>query len=92
MVVGENGAGGFELMVDLWHGDDVAVACKHGGGAADGSGDLEDLGVEDDAGVAAGGGRADNVRAHGAIGSVERNVLVVDDDHFFLGRCLCFRF
>src|SRR5260370_31221614 len=26
LVVGEDGAGGFELVVDLGHGDDVAVA------------------------------------------------------------------
>ncbi len=74
---------GFELVVDLGHGDDVAVAGEHGGGAADGRGDLEDLGVEDDAGIAAGRGGADDVGAHGAVGGVEGDVLVVDDDHVF---------
>lgn len=82
LVVGKDGASGFELVVDLGAGDDVAVAGEHGGGAADGRGDLEDLGVEDDAGVTAGAGGADDVSAHGAVESVERDVLVVDDDHF----------
>ncbi len=81
LVVGEDGAGGFELVVDLGHGDDVAVAGEHGGGATDGRGDLEDFGVEDDAGVAAGGGGADDVGPHGTVGGVEGDVLVVDDDH-----------
>jgi hypothetical protein len=53
LVVGEDGACGFEFVVDLWHGDDVAVAGEHGGGAADGGGDLKD--VEDDAGPGAAG-------------------------------------
>jgi hypothetical protein len=86
LVVGEDGAGGFELVVDLGHGDDVAVAGEHGGGAVDGGGDLEDLRVEDDSGVAAGGGGADDVGAHGTAGSVECDVLVVDDDHGRLGE------
>ena len=43
LVVGEDGAGGFGLVIDLGHGDDVAVAGQHGGGAADGCGDLEYL-------------------------------------------------
>ncbi len=83
LIVGEDGAGGFELVVDLGHGDDVAMTSEHGGGAADGRGDLEDLGVEDDAGIAARGGGADDVGPHGAVGGVERDVLVVDDDHVF---------
>jgi hypothetical protein len=77
LVVGEDGAGGFELVVDLGHGDDVAVAGEHGGGAADGRGDLEDLGVEDDAGVAAGRGGADDVGAHGAVWGCRGDVFVV---------------
>jgi hypothetical protein len=81
LVVGEDGAGGFELVVDLGHGNDVAVAREHGGGAADRRGDLEDFGVEDDAGIAAGRGGADDVGSHGAVGGVERDVFVVDDDH-----------
>ena len=81
LVVGEDGAGGFVLVVDLGHGDDVAVAGEHGGGAANGGGDLEDFGVEDDAGVAAGGGGADDVGAHGAGGGIQGYVFVVDDDH-----------
>ncbi len=81
LVVGEDGAGGLELVVDLGDGDDVAVAGEHRGGAADGRGDLKDLGVEDDAGVAAGGGGAHDVGAHGAEGGGEINVLVVEDDH-----------
>jgi len=81
LVVGEDGAGGFELVVDLGHGDDVAVTGEHGGGAADGRGDLEDFGVEDDAGIAAGGGGTDDVGPHWAVGGVERDVFVVDDDH-----------
>ena len=51
----------------------------------DGSGDLEDLGVEDDAGIASGGGGADDVRAHGAARSGQVYVFVADDDHVFLG-------
>jgi hypothetical protein len=88
LVVGEDGAGRLELVVDLGHGDDVAVAGEEGGGAADGGGDLEDFGVEDDAGVAARGSGADDVGAHGAGGSVERDVLVVDDDHGCLGEAV----
>ena len=84
LVVGEDGAGGLVLVVDLGHGDDVAVAGEHGGGAADGGGDLEDFGVEDDAWVTAGGGGADDVGAHGAGGSVQGDIFVVDDDHFLL--------
>ena len=74
-------------MVDLGHGDDVAVAGEHGGGAADGGGDLEDFGVEDDAGVAAGCGGADDVGPHGAGGGVQGDVFVVDDDHFSSECC-----
>jgi hypothetical protein len=85
LVVGEDGAGGFELVVDLGHGDDVTVAGEHGGGAADGRGDLEDLGVEDDAGVTARCGGANDVGPHGAVGGVECDVLVVDDDHVSSG-------
>jgi hypothetical protein len=81
LIVGEDGAGGFELVVDLGHGDDVAMTGEHGGGAPDGRGDLEDLGVEDDAGVAAWGGGADNVGPHGALGGIQSDVFVVDDDH-----------
>src|SRR6266550_6649469 len=36
LVVGEDGAGRFGLVVDLGHGDDVAVAGQHGCGATDG--------------------------------------------------------
>jgi hypothetical protein len=53
----------------------------------DGSGDLEDLGVEDDAGIASGGGGTDNMGAHGAAGSGQIYVFVTDDDHVFLGDC-----
>ena len=56
LVVGEDGSGGLELVVDLGHGDDVSVAGEHRGGAADGRGDLEDFRVEDDSGVATGCG------------------------------------
>lgn len=81
LIVGEDGAGGFELVVDLGHGDDVAVAREHGGGAADGAGDLKDLRVEDDAGIFAGGGGAEDVGAHGTKGSREFYLLVIEDDH-----------
>ena len=43
LVVGEDGAGGLGFVVDLGHGDDVAVASEHRCGAADGRGDLEDF-------------------------------------------------
>ena len=76
-------------MIDLRHGYDVAVASKHGGGAADRRSDLKDLRIENDAGITAGCGRADDVGAHRAVGSVEGDVLVIDDDHSglsFAGR------
>ena len=91
LVVGEDGAGGLELVVDLGHGDDVAVAGEQGGGATDGGGDLEDLRVEDDAGVATRGSGADDVGAHGTAGGIERNVFVVDDDHGRLGESVGLR-
>ena len=68
-------------MIDLGHGDDVAVAGEHGGRATDGCGDLKDFRVEDDAGITAGCGGAHDVGAHGAGGGVEGYVFVVDDDH-----------
>ncbi len=43
LVVGEDSTGGLRLVIDLGHGDDVAVPCEHGSGAVDGGGDLEDL-------------------------------------------------
>ena len=81
LVVGKDGAGGFEFVINLGHGDDVAVAGQQGGRAPDGRSDLEDLGVEDDAGVASGSRGADDVRPHGAVGGVECDKFVVDDDH-----------
>ena len=81
MIVSEDRASGLKFVVDFGHGDDVAVAGEHGGGAADGRGDLEDFGVENDAGVAAWGGGADDVSPHGACGCVERDELVIDNDH-----------
>ena len=81
LVVGEDGSGGLELVIDLGHGDDVAVTSKHGCGASDGSRDLNDFGVEDDARITARGGGANDVRSHGAAGCVQGYVFVVDDDH-----------
>src|ERR1700723_706503 len=70
LVIGEDGTGGFGLVVNLRHCYDVAVAGEHGSGAADGGGDLEDLRVEDYAGIAAGCGGADDVGPHGTGGGV----------------------
>ena len=81
LVVGEDLSGRDELVIDLGDGYDVTVAGEHGGGAADGGGCLEDLGVEKDGGVAAGGRGAQDVGAHGAVRGGELYVFAVDDDH-----------
>src|SRR5271169_3285818 len=78
LVVGEDGAGGFGFVIDLGHRDDVAVACEHRGGAADGGCDLKNFGVEDDPRVASGCSGADDVGSHGPGGGAQGDVLVVD--------------
>ena len=82
LVVGEDGAGGLEFVVDLRARDDVAVAGEESGGAADGGGDLEDFRVEDDARVAAAvAGGAQDVSAHGAGGCGEVDWRIFDEGH-----------
>src|SRR3984885_12167686 len=79
LVVGEDSPGRLELVVDLGDGDDVAVTGEHGRHAADGAGDLEDLGPEDDAGILAGRNRAGDVSPHGSVGSGEIDEFFGDD-------------
>jgi hypothetical protein len=67
LVVSEDFPGRLEFVVDLRDGNDVAVTGEHGRGAADGSGDLEDLGPEEDARVLAACNRAGDVSPHGAV-------------------------
>lgn len=43
LVIGEDGAGRFEFVINLWDRDDVSMAGEEGGGAADGSSELEDF-------------------------------------------------
>jgi hypothetical protein len=81
LVVLEDLSGGFELVIDLRDGDDVAMSGEHGGGAADGRGDLKDLGVQKYSGIFAFGGGAEDMGSHGAVGSREVCVFAVDDDH-----------
>lgn len=81
LVVGEHGAGGFVFVVHLGKCDDDAVAGEHGRGATDGCGDLEDLRVENNAGVLAWRGGANDVGAHGAGWGGEVDILGVDDGH-----------
>lgn len=71
LVVGEHGAGGEEFVIDFRHGDDEPVAGEEGGGATDGRGDLENLGIENEAGVTSGAGGAKDHAAHGTAGSGE---------------------
>ena len=68
LIVGEGYSGGFVLVVDLRHGDDVAVPGEHGAGAADRTRDLEDLREEDDARILSAGCGPDDVGAHRARG------------------------
>ena len=71
LVVGEDSAGSFEFMINLGDCDDVTVAGEQGCGAADGAGELENFGVEDQGGVLAGGGGLEEVSAHGTCGGGE---------------------
>ena len=64
LIVGEDGASGLELVIDLRDGDNEAVAGEKCGGAADRGGDLKNLRVEHDARITAGRGRPEDVRAH----------------------------
>src|SRR5712672_1581419 len=80
LVVGDDGAGGFELVENFRHGDDEAVAGEKRGGAADGAGDLEDFGEEEQAGIFAVGGGTKDAGAHGAGGGGEF------DNFFFDGH------
>jgi hypothetical protein len=54
------------------------VACQHGGGASDGSRDLEDLRVEENGRVTAWGGGLEHQRVHGARGCVQHHHLLHD--------------
>src|SRR5271163_210448 len=67
LVVGQDGSGGFELVIDLGDGNDVSMPGQHGRGSANRPGYLEDLGIENDSGIPARGGWPDEVRAHRAV-------------------------
>src|SRR5947208_2231003 len=83
LIVGNDGAGGLELVEDFGDGDDKAMAGEEGGGAANGAGDLEDFGEEEQAGIFSVGGGTENVGAHGAGGGGEV------DGFFFDGHGGC---
>lgn len=68
-------------MVNLRHGDDEAVAGEQRGGAADGAGDLENLRVEQDAGILPFRSGAEDVGPHRASRRGEVGELGVFDDH-----------
>src|SRR5437667_10425091 len=71
LVVGDDGADGLQLVENFRCGDDEAVAGEEGGGAADGAGDLENFGEEEQAGISAIGGGAEDVSSHDAGWSLE---------------------
>lgn len=81
LIVGEDGAGGFVFVVDFGDGDDEAVAGEKGGRATDGAGDLENLRVEDEAGIAAERGGLEKMRAHRAGGRGETEMGGVGESH-----------
>ncbi len=71
LIVGDNGADGFELVENFRDGDDEAVASEEGGGAANGAGDLEDFREEQQAGIFSVGSGTEDIGAHGAGGRGE---------------------
>ena len=76
----ENGPGRLDAVVDLRHGDDEAVAGEPHGPAQSRLGELEDVGVEDDAGVRAAPSRRGEERPH--LPSVHRDLDVLAcEDH-----------
>src|SRR4029453_6032320 len=70
-----------QLLEDLRHRNDVAVAGKKGGGPADGTGHLEDLGEQHEPWVAPRGRGAQEVGAHRAVGRFKVDVFLRGDDH-----------
>ena len=79
LIVVERRAGRLGLMVNLRHGDEVAMSGKRGGCAANGPGHLEDLRKEDDPRPATTSDRPQDVGAHGAGGRGEFNEIFLND-------------
>ncbi len=81
LVIGEHGSSGFELVINLGDGDDVSVTGEHRGDSVNGSGDLKDLTVEDDAGIFARRDGPEDVGPHRPVSSRKFYLFVVEDDH-----------
>jgi hypothetical protein len=81
LVVGEDGAGGLEFVVDLRNGDEEAVPGEKRGGAADGARDLKDFGVKEYARVFPFRDRAEEMRSHRAGWGRQIDKFVIFDDH-----------
>src|SRR5215211_5413210 len=70
-----------KLVEDLRHGDGIAVAGEKGGGTTDGPGHLEDLGEQNEPGIAPRSRRSEHVRAHRAVLRLQFDVFLRGDVH-----------
>lgn len=85
LIVGKDGSGRLELVINLRDRDDKTVTGEQRGGPADGTGHLENLRVEQDTGIAAGGGRPEEVRPHRSCRGGDIFKFFVGDGHSVCG-------
>ncbi len=81
LIVVKDGPGRLVLVIDLGHGDDIALPRQHRCGTTYGCGDLEYFGVKHDSRVAARRAWTNDVCSHDPCGSFQVNMLAIDDDH-----------